>query len=141
MYTRVISIVAIVIALTIIGGCKGSDSRQSSQKESVSPSTRSDNTISPQPAMPPPSERESVSPSTRSTDKSVSKQYRVVMWDANLYAEADSRSSAIGRVKQGERLEILKRKDLTFKNITVPWFYVKTGTGKTGWIGDASLEE
>jgi len=62
MCTRLISIIVIVLASTLIGGCGGGGSRQSSQKESVSPSTRSDNTISPQPAVPQPSEKESVSP-------------------------------------------------------------------------------
>jgi hypothetical protein len=116
MYTRLTSIIVIVFALTLIIGCGGGSNRQSSATEQVSPGTTS-------------------------LEKPVSRQYRIVMWDANLHADANGNSPVVARVRQGERLEALKQKDLTFKDVTVPWYYVRTQTGQTGWICDADLQE
>ena len=69
-----------------------------------------------------------------------SKTYRIVMWASSLYSGAGSNNSKIGSLKKGEKLEILKEKNLTFSGITVPWYYVMKNNGKKGWVCDADLE-
>ena len=77
--------------------------------------------------------------------KSVTKKYRTVMWDSNIYSNAgterygNGNSRKIGSVKKGEKLEILNEKQLSAKGITVPWYYVKRSNGQKGWISDADL--
>jgi len=68
------------------------------------------------------------------------KEYRIVMWDSNLYSSAGSNSSKICSINKGEKLEILKEKILSYKGITVPWYYVKRSNGTKGWVSDADLE-
>jgi len=69
-----------------------------------------------------------------------SKIYRTVMWASSLYSGAGSNNSKIGSLQKGEKVEILKEKKLTFKGITVPWYYVMKSNGKKGWVCDADLE-
>jgi len=68
------------------------------------------------------------------------KIYRIVMWDAYLHSGPSSNYSKIGTIKEGEKLEILKEKVLTFKGISVPWYYVRKNNGEKGWVSDADLE-
>ena len=69
-----------------------------------------------------------------------SKTYRIVMWAASLHSGAGSNYSKIGSLQKGEKLEIIKEKKLTFRGITVPWYYVIKSNGKKGWVSDADLE-
>jgi uncharacterized protein YgiM (DUF1202 family) len=68
------------------------------------------------------------------------KTFRIVMWSSSLYSGAGSNNSKIGSIQKGEKLEILKEKKLTYKGITVPWYYVQKSNGKKGWVSDADLE-
>lgn len=76
------------------------------------------------------------------TEKPVSKTkiYRTVMWNAYLHSGPSSNYSKIGTIEKGEKLEILKEKVLTFKGISVPWYYVRKINGEEGWASDADLE-
>jgi uncharacterized protein YgiM (DUF1202 family) len=69
-----------------------------------------------------------------------SKNYRIVMWSSSLFSGAGSNNSKIGSIQKGEKLEVIEEKKLTFRGITVPWYYVMKSNGKKGWVSDADLE-
>lgn len=65
-------------------------------------------------------------PLTVQTLKSPSPKSLVVTRKANMRARASIKSRVIGRLKKGEKLEILGRSG--------DWFQVKSASGATGWV-------
>jgi len=78
-------------------------------------------------------------------NKPVAKKYRTVGWDSNMYSKAgterygDGCNKKIGTINKGEKLEILNKKVLSTRGISVPWYYVKRNNGRRGWVSDADL--